>query len=172
MILYHIDRQKKLTEGQIIRLFDDYSLEGPRGREICEYIRNLYPDGISEHGNRYLFDNKNENWKLETFIENSRLHQHPTYPSRFQSFFAVSKDYIPQMLNKLNTTYAFVNIFEIDTEKYSIHDMSLLDELGFGAGVVHYNANRYWKGEKSDRPLLEYLVPLPVTIGKMVFLSR
>ena len=172
MILYHIDRQKKLTEGQIIRLFDDYCINGTGGKEICDYIRKLYPEGISEHGNRYLFADSNINWLNEAFLENIRSQLYPHLPSRFQSFFAVSKEYIPQMLKKLSSTYDSVNIFEIDTDMYSVHDMSLIDKLGAGAGVVHYNASRYWNGEKSNNPLLEYLIPLPVIIGKMVFLSR
>lgn len=171
MKLFHIDRNKKLHEGQVVSLFDDYSLHAPYGSEICSQIRAMYPQGISEHGNRYLFLAENENWVFETILENVRLMNHSKLLSRFQGFFAVSDSFLHQMMRKIGATNSNANIFEIEASTYDIYDMSIIDDLKYGgAGTTLYHANRYWTKARSNCPLLECLLPLPVTIGRRILL--
>ena len=171
MKLYHIDRTHRLSEGDVIKLFDDYKVTGPEGSKIRRYVRKLYPDGITEHGNRYLFDGKVGNWLLEAYLEAARLRSYPKAPSRFQSFFAVSADIIPQMRTRISANPSDP-VFEVDSEHYDVYDMSLIDVLGDkdigGFATLQYFADKYWAKERSMVPLLEYLVRPPVTIGPRI----
>ncbi len=169
MKLYHVDRLKRLHEGDNLVLFSDFSLNGEKSHPICDYVRKLYPEGISEHGDRYLFDGNNDNWIKEAHLENLRLHSFPESLSRFQSFFALSAEYVEPFLIKLSIHKESVSIFEVHSEKYSIYDMNMIDKLTIpGVGVTQYHAHQYWAGERSENPLLECLLPFPVTIGKKV----
>lgn len=169
MKLYHVDRTGSLHEGNTLFLFNDYSLNGDDGRQICDYVDNLYPEGISEHGNRYLFDDKYNDWIIEAHLENMRLRSFPKSLSRFQSFFALSDEYVEPFLIKLNIQKEGHNIFEVESENCSFYDMNLIDKLRYpGVGVTQYYAYQYWAGERSEDPLLECLLPFPVTIGKKV----
>lgn len=169
MKLYHVDRLNRLQEGENITLFNDYSLDGDYGCQICDFVRNLYPEGISEHGNRYLFDGQNVDWIKEAHLENMRLRSFPKSLSRFQSFFALSAEYVEPCLIKLNAQKESVSIFEVDSENCSFYDMNLIDKLILeGVGVTQYFAYQYWAGERSENPLLECLLPFPVTIGNKV----
>ena len=169
MKLYHVDRLNRLQEGENITLFNDYSLDGDYGCQICDFVCNLYPEGISEHGNRYLFDGQNVDWIKEAHLENMRLRSFPESLSRFQSFFALSTEWVEPFLIKLNIQKESVSIFEGESENCSFYDMNLIDKLQYhGVGVTQYYAYQYWAGERSENPLLECLLPLPVTIGKKV----
>ena len=129
MKLYHVDRLNRLQEGENITLFNDYSLDGDYGCQICDFVRNLYPEGISEHGDRYLFDGQNVDWIKEAHLESMRLRLFP----------------------------------------HSLSRMNLIDMLQVpGVAVTQYFAYQYWAGERSENPLLECLLPFPVTIGKKV----
>ena len=169
MKLYHVDRKGNLHEGDILNLFTNYGLNAYHGRQICDYVCNLYPEGISEHGDRYLFDGQNVDWIKEAHLENMRLRSFPESLSRFQSFFALSAECVEPFLMKLNIQKESISIFEVDAEICSFYDMSLIDKLKYpGVGVTQYYAYQYWAGERSENPLLEYLLPFPVTIGKKV----
>ena len=169
MKLFHVDRENRLHEGDILKLFTDYDLRTYYGRQICDYVRNLYPEGISEHGNQYLFDGINKDWIVEAHLENMRLRSFPESLSRFQSFFASSAECVEPFLIKLNIQKESVGIFEVDSENCSFYDMNLIDKLQYpGVGVTQYYAHQYWAGERSENPLLECLLPFPVTIGKKV----
>ena len=169
MKLYHVDRLNRLQEGENITLFNDYSLDGDYGCQICDFVRNLYPEGISEHGNRYLFDGQNVDWIKEAHLENMRLRSFPKTLSRFQSFFALFAECVDPFLSRLNIQKESISIFEVDTENYSVYDMNLIDMLQIpGVAVTQYFAYQYWAGERSENPLLECLLPFPVTIGNKV----
>ena len=72
-------------------------------------------------------------------------------------------------LSRLNIQKESISIFEVDTENYSVYDMNLIDMLQVpGVAVTQYFAYQYWAGERSENPLLECLLPFPVTIGKKV----
>lgn len=169
MKLYHVDRSNNLFEGKVINLFNDYTLTGEYGEEICDRVKLLYTEGISEHGDRYLFDGKYPDWIFECYLENMRLQLFPHCLSRFQSFFALSCEYVDPFLSKLNIHKDSVQIFEIDSENCFPYDMNIIDKLiSPGVGVTQYHAYRYWSGDRSECPLIEYLLPLPITIGKKV----
>ena len=90
MKLFHVDRQRCLREGNTLYLTKYYPVNGYYGRQVSEYVSELYPDGISEHGLRYLFDGNNPNWVYEAHLENMRLRSFPKSLSRFQSFLPYS----------------------------------------------------------------------------------
>lgn len=169
MKLYHVDRNRELHEGDILNLSTNYSLNAYHGRQICDYIRHLYPEGISKHGDNYLFVGYNPNWIYEAHLENMRLHSFPESLSRFQSFFALSNEYLEPFLIKINKLKESLTIFEVESENCSFYDMNLIDKLQYtGVGVTQYYAYQYWAGERSENPLLECLLTFPVTIGKKV----
>lgn len=169
MKLYHVDRLNRLHEGDNLTLFNDFSVNEDRNHPICDYVRKLYPEGISEHGNRYLFDGQNVDWIKEAHLENMRLRSFPESLSRFQSFFAFSTEWVEPFLIKLNIQKESISIFEVDSENCSFYDMNLIDMLQVpGVAVTQFFAYQYWAGERSENPLLECLLPLPVTIGKKV----
>lgn len=171
MRLFHIDRHKTLSEGKTISLFDDYSLNAPFGNEICVQVRTMYPQGISERGNKYLFLGENENWVSETTLENVRLINYPKSLSRFQCFFAVPELFLQQMMQRIGATKLNSQVFEVEASSYEIYDMSVIDDLKYGgAGTTHFHANRYWARNQSNAPLLECLLPLPVTIGRKILM--
>lgn len=169
MKLYHVDRKNSLQEGITLHLIIDYSVNGDYGCQIYDFVRNLYPEGISEHGDRYLFDGQFVDWIKEAHLENVRLRSFPKELSRFQSFFALSDEWVEPFLEKLNLQKESVSIFEVESEKVSFYDMNLIDMLQFpGVAITHFFAYQYWAGERSKNPLLECLIPFPVTIGKKV----
>ncbi|MDD3473536.1 MAG: hypothetical protein PHS86_12195, partial [Syntrophaceae bacterium] len=157
---YHVDRLNRLHEGENLTLFNDFSVNGEINHPFCDYVRKLYPEGISEHGDRYLFDGKNDNWIKEAHLENMRLRSFPESLSRFQSFFALSAEWVEPFLKKLNLQNESISIFEVDSENCSFYDMNLIDKLQCpGVGVTQYYAHQYWAGERSENPLLECLLP-------------
>jgi len=98
-----------------------------------------------------------------------RLRSFPQSLSRFQSFFTFSAEWVEPFLIKLNIQKESVSIFEVESETCSFYDMNLIDKLKYlGVGVTQYYAYQYWAGERSENPLLECLLPFPVTIGKKV----
>ena len=66
MKLFTIDRARQLKANDTIRLFNDYAyVENTEETEQwLQLVRNQYPAGISEHGNRYLFDETGSTDKL------------------------------------------------------------------------------------------------------------
>lgn len=169
MKLYHVDRQRCLREGNSLYLTKYYPVKGYYGRQVSEYVSELYPDGISDHGFHYLFDGQYVDWIKEAFLENMRLHLFPQSLSRFESFFALPADYVEPFLIKLNIQIEDSNIFEVESENCAFYDMNLIDKLMLaGVGGAQFFAYQYWAGERSENPLLECLLPFPVTIGNKV----
>ena len=169
MRLHHVDRLNRLYEVETLQLFNDYVVNGDYGCQICDFVRNLYPEGISEHGDRYLFDGQSVDWIKEAHLESMRLRLFPHSLSRFQSFFALSAEYVDPFLSKLNIQKDSVSIFEVESENCAFYDMNLIDKLMLaGVGGAQFFAYQYWAGERSENPLLECLLPFPVTIGNKV----
>ena len=178
--LYHLDRSKELSEGQNILLFNDYEYgqdESDIMRKIDANLKNMFPQGISEHGLRYIFNNisilhKKEmstegfisNTVCETIFEAIRAGKYPEKLSRFQSFFAVDEDGLKKI--KIRWKGANFNVVQVTADIVFRYDMSLLKGDSFVG--CSYFANEYWSGKSSDDPLYEYLLKPPVKIIKIV----
>jgi len=147
-----------------IHLFDDYSITGiDDGDEVVAFVRNQYPCGISEHGNTYIFNplagNMIENSVLiDNVFELVRQLHFPESISRFQSLFAVSKEDIPRLAQVLGINNE--PLFEVECEHSEPHDMMFL--IGSNYAYCSYYAHKYWSGEESSNPLIEYLLKPPV----------
>ncbi len=194
MVYYHADRVKSMTEGKLINLSKDFLLQNQNYNFIFE---NLFPDGVSKHGERYLKDSvytfehpfnyaeiylSNQLCSIsitEYVFELIRRLYFPNALSRMTSLFAFPK------LDDLNSWEAYTfqdsSIFEITTtEEYPIYDANFLlgglclskpeEKIyqGFSPRLNFENAFNYWSGKFSSKPKLEVLLPLPLTIGKRI----
>ncbi|WP_151742978.1 DUF2441 domain-containing protein [Acinetobacter sp. TUM15113] len=184
---FTVDRINRVNEGDVFSLITDFSathcfeFEGFFTHEDnYNLIGEYYPNGISRHGQSYLcgypsFAKKTKNNQfvpkddvIEAIFELVRRLEFPELPSRMSSMFA---------WQSLNDALAFANsnhiggfkIHEVETESENIFigDMNFLKT---GGQVInsYVLARKYWSGETSSSPILEVLIPLPVTIGKEV----
>ncbi len=156
MKLFHIDRLGRLSENSRIDLFSDYSVNG----FDCSMIKTQYPEGITEHGNIYLFE-PNENSYIESVFELIRRMHYPSALSRFQCVFAVAEQDLGKMKNVIRAS-TDVRIFEVEAETYEKRDMSLL--TGKCHFLIEHFAHDYWSGNTSLDPLYEYLLKPPVFV--------
>jgi hypothetical protein len=161
--LYHVDRGGRLKEGQQLCLFDDYSVID----YDCKLIHQQYPEGITEHGDRYIFD-PTESSHIESVFELVRQMRYPERLSRFQAVFAIDRNGIKPFLSQVGMTPT-TQIFKVHSDTVNKLDMSLLSGNTYFS--LQYFANLYWSGQKSLNPLFEYLLKPPVMIQKMVYLS-
>lgn len=206
MILYHLDRNASLHEGQILTLQSLNSCNLANS----EIARNLFPDGLSSHGIQYLQKAENrfdygfvqpsgsyfawlESLKSATdslggpfseiYCELIRRIFFPSFPSRLQCLFAVSSMEELLQWNDCSGFSAEKPVFEVyvsddfpcfdsrllkggfclwvnETERQGHFDFEPLENLQF--------AFDYWNGKRDSNPRLEYLIPLPVTVGRQV----
>jgi len=167
--LFTIDRARQLKANDTIRLFNDYAyVENTEETEQwLQLVRNQYPAGISEHGNRYLFDETGSTDKLcEIIFEYVRQQRYSDQLSRFQSFFAVEATDIDRLVTILDCNPGQYQVFEVSGDRIEKHDMLLLK----GSSFVNcsYYANQYWSGGHTESPLYEYLIEPPVNIIRRV----
>lgn len=163
MKLFHIDRGAKLQVGTI-ELFDNYTLPPtPPYNEICRHVKELYPQGISEHGNLYIFEQMRSS-VIENIFELVRVARYPDCLSRFQSFFAVDARAVKPLIAELCSEAPNYKVWEVEAKRFQKFDMHLLGGATFAEGI--YYADRYWKQESSGSPLYEYLLQPPITVRK------
>lgn len=206
MILYHLDRNASLHEGQVLTLQSLNSCN----LENSEIVRNLFPDGLSSHGIQYL--KKAENtfdygiiqpsgnyfaWLeslrsatdslggpfSEIYCELIRRIFFPSLPSRLQCLFAVSDINEFSQWNDCIGFSADKPVFEVHVPDESPCFDSQLLKAGFclwvneieGKGHFDFEplknlqfAFDYWNGKRDSNSRLEYLIPLPVTVGRQV----
>ena len=171
--LYTLDRKKTLKANTIIELFNSSQLN-INDENMVNIIDDLFPNGISKHGITYLIDN---NYKahekqycgvkhcsmIEVVLEETRRNNFKHLPSRMQSIYAWDNldDAIKFDCDGGNP------IFKIKSKDFFVGDMSLLKAQHSVLGYFNM-AKKYWAGEKSDSPLLEYLVTLPTAIGNFI----
>ena len=183
---YTVDRRGDLHLDYVMELINDFN-----DFQICDFtnfcgvsesinrLEAMFPNGISNHGKQYLIDawliiKENEirtNYApveplMEAILELVRRSEFPNLPSRMTSMFCWGN------LNDANTFIeknglTSANIYEIETESYFMGDMSI---IFLGGQLIHSLelARKYWAGEKGPNPILEMIVPLPVTVGKQV----
>lgn len=168
---YRVDRVNAYSEGDIINLI--YPNDIPR--EFCEIMDMLAPGGLSPHGLLYLYGARASagdiNVAIDFALELFRRSFFDTKPSRYQSIFAWDNlDDARSFMSRLIPEFPDCAIYELSTESENIHkgDMSIL--ANNKTNLVYADILRlYWSGSTyTDEPLWEFLLPLPVTVGRRV----
>lgn len=182
-IAYHVDRSRRLHEGQTLELD---RLKFSDAYSVSELFNAEWPDGLSSHGIHYLsdsgiyvdlhngainFDDINSHI-IELAAEYVRLALHHEYPSRFQCLFAVNEisDLEGWRQYFLDDPPVYEVLYEESTPAF---DASFLkgginSQGKFFSSAILYCAERYWNQEISDSPMKEILIQLPVSIGKCI----
>lgn len=171
MKLYHIDRNGFLKEGQKVELVKKFATEKMKKEDY-------FQDGLSSHGIHYFTnDAVNKDYLIDAIFEYERMINYPEKLSRFQAFYCFDKDGLKDFVDKKYLEDNFYKIYEINVkeEQYERHNMSLVKGWSFQSMVKF--ARLYWEDKedpfKKDAPVIyEYLVELPVIIGKEVKLSE
>jgi len=177
---YHYDCANRLTIGQyhIDSDFNEYPLRVSSNenlREVISTMRALFPDGWSMHGKSYLLnremlhrrtaDNKQETTAstestIELIFELVRRLETPHLPSRYCSLFCC-KTAADAIQFKTNYRQQLPNgkTYLIRTEQeVFLADMNLL-RLGESSIEAWTNARKYWRGQQTNTPQLEVLIP-------------
>jgi len=145
--------------------------------DYLSFLSNHFPDGVSRHGEQYMLSRwpnatnqegdefvRNIN-VLEAIFEIVRIYQFPKIISRFQSFFGCRT--LEDARQIRNTTFNGIGkIYKVECENYFEADMNLLF-TGHHFSVLIY-AEKYWSGEKSDKPFIEVLMEPPLKIISLI----
>lgn len=170
MELFVVDRRGIYAPGDIIELkeFEDIS-----PKEMATLVTNLFPSGLSTHGQAYFINNKamiaNKTPMIDWCLEFYRRSVFPDKPSRWVSFFAWGNI---EDAKKFRSHYGSPKdaIFSVHSDANILHkgDMNLLNNDN-AALPFTYLLDLYWKGETiSLNPAWEYLCPLPIEIGREI----
>ncbi len=167
MKLYHIDRTGHMSTGTKVELIKNYYTD------ITD--NEYFKDGLSSHGIRYyLNDSVNKDYQIDAIFEYERRLNFKDKLSRYQALFAFEKEGVIEFINSHSLEDNFYKIYEIETEQYEKHNMNLV--RGWSHCMISKYAKLYWSdGEdlKKDRkPIYEYLVHLPVILGREVTLEE
>ena len=186
-IAFHIDRFNCLKENQTIDL--DVHLYSDMINSSVVF-QKLYSNGLSEFGMSFFDDSKTniENFSVltnkstEIIAEYVRITSFPNCQSRMQSFFASPDvESLKKWIKTLNASNC--SIFEIyyDDEQILPFDANYLrsgiyadDKYNFYFNVCEAitSAECYFQRKMSSNPLLELLLPLPITIGKRIYFIK
>lgn len=167
-IFYHIDRLGTLRSDSVIGLthYRDINPEA-----LQQHVDQLFPEGVSSHGERYFLRNDTPaiviSPIIELLFEYVRRSSYADKPSRFQSFFAFrslsdSRNFLEKFCNSQGTIWEV----EYDESRAFRADMNVLT-LRNSLLVSSYRAHRYWQGlpdPSGEPPVWEYLLRPPVTI--------
>lgn len=178
---YHVDRSRKLKEGQVINrsLNARHPVQYEAG--VDESFRELFADGFSEHGLHYLIDYKDINSSharcmlFELVCDYVRLalpfpnENRP--PSRYVSFFAFETIDEARNFRASDDKAKNCPIFEVQSNFAWRGDMSLMKSLPdmISLPLLLHCASEYWKGNSNKQnPMYELLLSCPVSIGKII----
>lgn len=178
MRYFSVDRRGAYAEGLSIALQPN---QNSQGNEIHEHIHDMYPAGFSRHGAQYFRDVwpgvelHDLNWNsgiLELLLEGVRRAHYPDRPCRYQSLFAC--DSLDSALGFRGASGNATNgIYELQP-KDGVHrgDMTIYS-LGGSFASIDHRLHLYWQGETfrglaGYSPRWEYVLPLPVTVGRRV----
>ena len=171
MKLYHIDRSGHIKSGETISLIKNFPTKKMKDKEY-------YKDGLSSHGLcYYTYDARDNNFLIDVVFEYERLLHYPDKLSRYQAFFCFDGYGVIEFVKTKYLEDNFYKIYEIDVDpkKVERHNMSLV------RGWSHQSALKYARlyfedkpniYDKDDKIIYEYLVKLPVVIGKEIKLSQ
>lgn len=145
-------------------------------QEIMALFNDFFHQGLSRHGllylNEYSVIQKSElpaSWMIESTFELVRRLEYPHRPSRMQSMFAWLSfaDAAQFWLENGGKTDHKIYQLELDESQFFVADQRFLT-LGVSMIAGYELARKYWSGQRSKRPKLEAVVPLPVQIGHRV----
>ena len=167
MKLYHIDRSGHIATNQKIDLIKDFYT----GITQNEYFK----DGLSSHGCTYfLRDHMNKDYAIDAIFEYERIINYPNQLSRYQAFYAFDEDGIVNFIESKGLNDNYYKIYEIDALEYEVHNFNLV--RGWSHCTMSNFAKLYWENKedpnKDRKPILEYLVKLPITIGREIEYSE
>lgn len=166
-LFYTVDRQNYLKEDLVIQLRRYENITPP---ELQAHVDELFPDGVSSHGERYFLRGDSSaliaDPNIEILFEYVRRASYPARPSRFQSVFAfISVDEAKAFRDRYGESNSL--IWELEASESFTADMSLLT-AGNSILVYSYFANKYWQGEPSATPFWEALLFPPVRVLRKV----
>jgi len=168
---YRVDRVNAYSEGDIIRLARSVGIPN----EFINVMDMLSPGGFSPHGLMYLphagAHAADKSVAIDFALELFRRAFFDSKPSRYQSIFAWGNlEDAQSFMAKLLPEFPNCVIYEISTSGENIHrgDMSILSNDK--TNLVYADILRlYWSGSTfKSQPLWEFLLPLPITIGRRV----
>lgn len=142
-------------------------------KEAVEKIKELFPNGISNHGKQYLHDKYNyvndaDNNSyisylhiIEITFELIRQISFKDKPSRFESLFGCEtiEEAIKFRTEKGNQSN---KIYKVSTDSFFKADMNLLYTATIPGNILI--AEKYWRGESSKNPFWEILMKAPINI--------
>lgn len=171
MKLYHIDRSGHIKSGDTISLVKDFSTNKMKEKEY-------YKNGLSSHGLwYYTSDARDKNFFLDAIFEYERLLHYPKKLSRYQAFFCFDAQGVIEFINMKYLEDNFYKIYEIEVDEKRVekHNMSLVRGWSHQSTIKY--ARMYWEDlpdayDKDAKVICEYLVKLPVIIGKEVSLKE
>jgi len=136
-------------------------------------IRELFPNGLSNHGRQYLYDKYefvNDNFGksymsympiIEKTFELVRRISFPERPSRFESLFGwqtlEEAQNFKEKLGEPNN-----KIYKVSTSSFFKADMNLLYAPTIAGTILL--AEKYWQGNAGQNPCWEILMSAPIKI--------
>ncbi|MDD3241334.1 MAG: hypothetical protein PHQ64_00945 [Bacilli bacterium] len=167
MKLYHIDRSGHIKEGQVVELTKNFYTSTTNN----EYFK----DGLSSHGlTFFLADQLNKNFAIDAIFEYERMLNYSNKLSRYQALFAFDEKGLVNFIKEKQLEDNYYKIYEIDVDDYEAHDFNLVK--GWSHCTMSNFAKLYWESnnlsDNNNEVIYEYLVRLPITIGKEVTLEE
>lgn len=163
---YTVDRKGTLFEGQLCSLVKHTDVEPP---VLSEYVNELFPEGVSSHGERYFLQNQSQvmivSPMLELLFEQVRRAAFSDRPSRFQSMFALET--LTEAC-RFQSQFGSGSIYKVNADVVFRGNMNFLN-AGNSILATSWFANQYWKGEPGlQEPFWEFLLKCPVKVGERV----
>ena len=177
---FTVDRSGGLQPGAEVRCDADFASyrffpvqdHFTRG-DLERLIHDLFPDGLTRHGKRYLLDEclviRTPQGPapqvphipiIELVCELVRRLSFPERPSRLQALFAwATRD--EALLFQQESGGG--TIYEVEADSYFRSDMKLLYLGGSVIGAMLF-AMKYWRAEASPVPRWEYLLVPPIRV--------
>lgn len=187
MKAFHIDRNKVLTEGDILSVVPTKKIN-LNNQSLTIQLEKFFPSGVSQHGIRYFtqpsFSINSGAVIYETIYEYHRKLFYPEKNSRHQSLFAIeTKKEVLLWLNKFNLDIndPSIVIWEIDTLDSKVDkldatlvaggDIAVLEE--FSTLQTTSWADSYWSSnENSSNSLPELLIYPSFKVGKRIDINN
>jgi hypothetical protein len=164
--LYTVDRRGTLREGMVLDLvrFTDIS-----PRELQLHLDNMFPQGVSCHGNNYFLSNGSHGVvvspMIELLFEYVRRACYPDRPSRFTSWFGVeSVDDAKRFRERYGGGMGA--IFEVQADGIFRANMGLL-RIDRTVLTCSFYAHCYWQsqpGPKGVEQFWEVLMVPPIRV--------
>ena len=166
MSFYTVDRAGTLSEGLVCQLNIYQDISPP---ELAVHVKDLFPDGVSIHGEQYFLSNKAQAMAvdpmLELLFEQVRRTTQPERPSRLQSMFAVET---LDQARLFQSEFGGSAIYKVNSNVTFRANMRLLN-AGNSNLATSWFAHLYWKGEAGPINLFwEYILKCPVHVGERV----